>query len=107
MSRLAAWARGDARPAVPPTPVCPVVPLEDVASGTGADMPKHHGNCGLQETVPLVPSVPWKNCKVEHRNDRLTNSGRVPDPSRRVSQPLTEAQLDAIGAEWSARFPGR
>ena len=39
--------------------------------------------------------------------EALDNFAWVVDPTRRVSQPLTSAQLDTIGAEWRARFPWR
>ena len=29
------------------------------------------------------------------------------DPTRRVSQPLTDARVDALSAAWRARYPGR
>ena len=106
-SSLASWARGEVRPAVPPTQVCPVVPLEDVASVTGADMQKPQGSCGFQGRVPLVPSVPCGNGQVVGENDRLTISGWVPDPSRRVCQVMTEAEVDAAFAAWTVRNPGR
>ncbi len=50
-----------------------------------------------------LPNVSPENANME----ALDNFVWTVDPTRRVSQPLTDAQLDAIDAEWRARFPGR
>ena len=39
--------------------------------------------------------------------EALDNFVWTVDPTHRVAKPLTDAQVDALGAAWRARFPGR
>ena len=70
-------------------------------------MTKSQENQYVAGAVPLVPSVPHKNNQSRNAMDEIDAFEWVPDPSRPPARELTDAEVDAMCAEWRARNPDR